>query len=213
MKEYMSIILIGLVLITSCKEEEPMVPNDPTEMPDAPAEIPDAPTEISNDTTEISAYQPLTDRPGPRTETTSGVPHHQIGVEPVLEVLEELRRRVYSIPGIEERPSVVLSWQGLSLEENLSLVNPGAVISGRELGHIHDDGSLHIFLDPERASEAVASAWAIDHPFAVQGQEGWEGFVMLYTPLSIEELDVTFQLIVDGYNFVTGQNLIATDYH
>ncbi len=36
---------------------------------------------------------------------------------------------------------------------------------------------------------------------------------MLYTPRSMEELDVTFQLIVDGFNFVTGQNIQATDYY
>jgi len=36
---------------------------------------------------------------------------------------------------------------------------------------------------------------------------------MLYTPQSMEELDVTFQLIVDGYNFVTGQKIKAIDYY
>ena len=34
-----------------------------------------------------------------------------------------------------------------------------------------------------------------------------EGMVMLYTPLDLDELDVVFGLILDSYNFVTGQNL------
>ena len=35
---------------------------------------------------------------------------------------------------------------------------------------------------------------------------------MLYTPQSMVELDVIFQLIVDSYNFVTGQNIQAADH-
>ena len=99
------------------------------------------------------------------------------------------------------------------LTEEVTVFEPDALISGREFGHIHDDGSLHIFLEPTRSNEAVGTCWAIFHPFAVQHLPGWHGFVMLYTPQSFDELDVTFQLIVDGYNYVTGQNLLATDYY
>lgn len=148
-----------------------------------------------------------------RPETTTGVPHVQIGVELVPEVNEELFRRVYSLPGIENRPSVIAAWRGLWLTDQVTVVVPAALISGREFGHIHDDGSLHIFLEPSRANESVAACWGVFHPFAVQQQAGWDGFVMLYTPQSINELNVTFQLIVDGYNYVTGQNLLATDYY
>lgn len=150
---------------------------------------------------------------GSHPETTTGVPHVQIGVELVPEVNEELIRRVYSISGIENRPSVIAGWQGLWLTEEVTVIVPEALISGREFGHIHDDGSLHIFLEPSRANEAVATCWAIFHPFAVQQLAGWDGFVMLYTPQSINELNVTFQLIVDGYNYVTGQNIKASDYY
>ncbi len=155
----------------------------------------------------------LPKRSGSRPETTMGVPHVQIGVELVSEVNEELFRRVYSIPGIENRPSVIAAWRGLWLTEQVTVFEPGALISGREFAHIHDDGSLHIFLEPSRSDEAVKSCWAIFHPFAVQGLSGWDGFVMLYTPQSFDELDVTFQIIVDGYNYVTGQNILATDYY
>ncbi len=152
-------------------------------------------------------------RSGPRPKTTEKVPHVQIGVEPVSEVNEELFRRVYSIPGIENRRSVIAGWRGLWLNEQVTVFVPEATIDGREFAHIHNDGSLHIFLDPSRSIEAVESCWAIFHPFAVERREGWDGFVMLYTPQSFDELDVTFQLIVDGYNYVTAQNLLATDYY
>ena len=98
------------------------------------------------------------------------------------------------------------------LSEDLTVFVPEALIGGREFAHIHTDGSLHIFLDPERAIEAVETGWAVSHPYAVEGQARWEGFVMLYTPQSLEELDVTFQLIVDGYNYVTRSSISAIDY-
>jgi len=165
--------------------------------------------EIENDNS--MALPPRCDS---RPETTMRIPHRQIGVEPVTEVNEELFRRVYSLPGIENQPSVIAQWRSLWLTDEVTIVVPEAVINdSREFGHIHDDGSLHIFLKPSRAVEAVAACWGIDHPFAEQQIPGWDGFVMLYTPQSIDELNVTFQLIVDGYNNVTGQNLLATDYY
>ena len=35
---------------------------------------------------------------------------------------------------------------------------------------------------------------------------------MLYTPQSLADLEVIFQLIVESYNFVTGQNIQAADH-
>jgi hypothetical protein len=173
-------------------------------------------SEIDNDNgieRGVVAKVEIPKRSGPRPKTTEKIPHVQIGVEPVSEVNEELFRRVYSLPGIENRKSVIAGWRGLWLNEQVTVFVPEATIDGREFAHIHNDGSLHIFLDPSRSIEAVDSCWAIFHPFAVESQEGWDGFVMLYTPQSFDELDVTFQLIVDGYNYVTAQNLLATDYY
>ena len=157
---------------------------------------------------------PLPIRSGVRPRTTSDVPHTQIGVEPVPAVNTELFRRVYSLPEVEQRPSISSfsgTW-GLWLGDNLTLVHPEVITAGREFAHIHTDGSLHLSLEPNRAREAVEAGWAISHPWADQ-REGWEGLVLLYTPRSMEDLDVIFQLIVDSYNFITGQNIQATDYH
>ena len=106
-----------------------------------------------------------------------------------------------------------MSWQGLGLESNITIVNPQALISGEEFGHIHDDGSLHIFLEPSRAIDAIESGWAVAHPFNLEGRDGWEGFVLLYTPRSIEELNIVFQLIVESFNYVTGEQVKATDFY
>ena len=190
----MRIVLIFFLLFTSCNNSD----NSELEIPDDGNSVPVNLVEL-----------PI--REGPRPETTDRVPHTQIDVALVPEVHEEMVRRIYSIPGVEDRPSVVASWRGLWISEDLPVIVPDAIIGGREYAHIHDDGSLHIFLQPERAVEAVETGWAVLHPFAVQGLPGWDGFVMLYTPQSFEELNVTFQLIVDGFNYVTGQRISASD--
>ncbi|MDB4286051.1 DUF5519 family protein [bacterium] len=186
-------IILTFLIVISCNKDEPKIDND----------IP----------VDVVTTVELPKRSGSRPETTMNVPHVQIGVELVSQVNEELLRRVYSLPGIEDRPSVIGGWRGLWLTEEVTVIVPDALIDGREFAHIHNDGSLHIFLKPSRSKEAVETCWAVFHPFAIQRLAGWDGFVMLYTPQSINELNVTFQLIVDGYNYVTGQNLLATDYY
>ncbi|MDU8885386.1 DUF5519 family protein [Yeosuana sp. MJ-SS3] len=161
-----------------------------------------------------ASSEDLPARDGSPPETTTDIPHMQLGgFEQIPQVIEELFRRVYSIPGIENRESAILGWRALWLTEEVNIVVPEALIRDREFGHIHDDASLHIFLEPTRSNQAVSACWAIFHPFAVQNLPEWNGFVMLYTPQSIEELNVTFQLIVEAFNYVTGQNLVATDYY
>lgn len=154
----------------------------------------------------------LPQRPGPPTETTPGVPHVQIDVEPVPELAAELLRRVEKLPGLEIRPTVIgmFGTKGFWLHEDLSLARPEVVHTGREFAHLHTDGSLHASLPPKRAYEAVDAGWAVRHPSA-QYHERLEGFVMLFTPRNAEELDVTFGLVVDGYNFVSGTSLRADD--
>ena len=156
---------------------------------------------------------PLPDRVGPRPQTTQGVPHVQIGVSSVSEVDTELLRRVSTLPGVEVRPTVVSlpGAKGFWITERVELAHPEAIVGGREFAHLHPDGSLHASLAPERARNAVRAGWAIGHPWANQ-RPGWEGFVMLYTPQSMAELDAIFQLVVDSYNFVTGQNIQAADH-
>ncbi len=156
---------------------------------------------------------PLPERSGPRTQTSGIVPHVQIGVEPVTAVNDELFRRAFSLLGVEDRPTIVSlpGTRGMWLSDNIPLAHPEAIVNGREFAHIHPDGSLHAPLPYERALEVTEKGWGERHPWA-DDREGWDGFVMLYTPLSMEELDITFQLIVESYNHVTGQTVQALDF-
>lgn len=155
------------------------------------------------------AWPSLPKRQGERPLTHRGMPHAQIGVEPVPEVHAELFRRAYGLPDVEDRPTVVSvpGARALWLGEGLALAHPDVIVAGREFAHIHPDGSLHVSLPPERARQALEAGWAEPHPVAQR--LGQEGLVMLYTPRSLEELDVVFQLLVDSYNFVTGRTIEA----
>ncbi|MEM7028210.1 MAG: luciferase family protein [Chloroflexota bacterium] len=156
---------------------------------------------------------PLPERAGPRTLTSGTVPHVQLDVEAVTAINDELFRRAYALPGVENRPTIVSlpGARGMWLSEHIAVVNPQAIVSGREFAHIHADGSLHAPLPYERALEVDETGWGERHPWADE-RAGWEGLVMLYTPQSEAELDIIFQLIVESYNFVTGQNEVASNY-
>lgn len=145
----------------------------------------------------------LPQRGGPRPLTNKNMPHSQVGARPDPPVHAELFRRAFALPGVSNEPTVISvpGARALWLDESLPLLQP--VMAGREFAHIHPDGSLHASLSPERAHEAIEAGWAEPHPMALY--MGNEGVVMLYTPRTMEELDVIFQLIVDSYNFVTGQ--------
>ena len=171
-----------------------------------------APTTEQIATAEPALFS-LPERSGPRTETSGRVPHVQIGVEPVTAVNEELYRRTFALPGVEEHPTIVSlpGAIGMWLSDDLAVAHPEAIVNGREFAHIHPDGSLHAPLPYERALEVAEKGWGERHPWA-DDREGWDGFVMLYTPQSMEELEITFQLIVESYNHVTGQAVQASDF-
>lgn len=150
----------------------------------------------------------LPERPGPRPDTTKDVPHIQIGVEPLPEINAELLRRVAKIPDVEIRDTVISlpGAKGFWLNDQIALARPESIVGGREFAHMHPDGSLHASLEPEFATKAIKAGWAVLHPWAGQ-RPGWDGFVMIYTPTTAEELDVVIGLVVESYKFVTGRKV------
>ena len=150
----------------------------------------------------------LPQRPSPIPQTTNGVPHVQLGVDAHPDLSQQLLERVALFPGVTIGPTRVSlpGAFGFQLDDDLALARPEVIVGGREFAHLHPDGSLHASLEPALARMAVAAGWAIAHPWANQ-REGWEGFVMLYTPTSAEELEIVMQLVGRSYNFVTGLTL------
>lgn len=156
---------------------------------------------------------PLPQRAGPRPRTTGAVPHQQIGIEAVPDLNASLHSWISSLPDVEMQNSIASlpGATGIWLREGTTITQPQVILVGREFTHIHPDGSLHTPLPFARALEAVEKGWAERHPWA-ERRAGWEGLVMLYTPQSEADLEIVFQLIVESYNFVTGQAEVTIDY-
>jgi|GEM_PF-729077 hypothetical protein len=155
----------------------------------------------------FAASDTLPVRSGPAPYTSKHVPHIQVGVEAVPEVSAALLRRVEDMPGVSIRDTIVsmAGALGFWLDESIPTAHPEVIVKGREFGHIHPDGSLHISLSPGLAARAVEAGWAIAHPWA-KTRPGWEGFVMIYTPRTMAEMETVFQLVRGSYEFITGKD-------
>ncbi|MEM7096399.1 MAG: luciferase family protein [Actinomycetota bacterium] len=157
-------------------------------------------------TVPTAAVVELPVRPGPRTETSYTVPHVQVFVDPVPEVDTELRRRIFLLPDVERRESITSIKGTYALWLTPEAPTPRATLREREFAHIHPDGSFHLVLPVDRALEAIETKWAEFHPW-VGREDFWDGMVMLYTPQSEDEAEITLQLVIDSYNFVTGRDV------
>jgi hypothetical protein len=151
--------------------------------------------------------EPLPRRAGPPPETTPTNPHTQLTQQPADEALRaELARRLFSLPGVEERPSIISvpGARALWLEEGSG--PPEAFMAGREFAHLHPRGdhSLHAMLPVEAAREAVDAGWAEQHPVARMGLIG-EGAVMLYAPRDALELDIVERLVGISHRYARGE--------
>lgn len=147
----------------------------------------------------------LPQRADPPAVTSGGVPHVQLNPGSTPELVAELFDRVFSISGLENRPTIIgmAGTRAIWLTEAVEITRPECVVAGREFAHIHADGSLHAVLPHERIPDAVAAGWAEPHPFA-RVTPGFEAFVMLFAPRSSDEVGVILDLVLESLNFVTG---------
>jgi len=149
----------------------------------------------------------LPKRSGSRPRTTPTNPHTQLEQNPQREVVDELARRLFALPGVQERPSVISvpGARALWLREDVPAGPPEAFMIGREFAHIHPmpDGSLHAALPPEVAQEAIRKGWAEQHPVARMGYIP-HNVVMIYAPRDAQEIEVVAGLVVEAYRYAGG---------
>jgi hypothetical protein len=81
----------------------------------------------------------LPKRSGSRPRTTPTNPHTQLEQNPEREVVEELARRVFDLPGVGERPSAISvpGARALWLREDVPAGPREAFMIGQEFAHIH----------------------------------------------------------------------------
>lgn len=160
-------------------------------------------------TVDLADAQPSRDglprRPTDRPLMTTSVPHMQVNVTPRISVHDLLFRSVFALPDVENRPAGVVGARTIWLPENIARRSRNGPGGGDPVGHIHADGSLHVNLPEDRIREVVNARWGARHP-------SLRDYVMLFTPQSMAELAVTYQLVVEAYNRATGRALAASDY-
>ena len=144
-------------------------------------------------------------RLGDRPRTTPTNPHTQLDQQPTdLAWVEELARRIFSLPGVIEQPSriSVPGARALVLAPEEATGPPEAFLIDREFAHLHPapDHSLHAMLPAETVTEAVAAGWAEPHPVALRGLIPPTA-VMLYAPRDEAELDVIEALVRASHAF------------
>ena len=146
-------------------------------------------------------------RSGSRPRTTPTNPHTQLEQNPQPEMVKELARRVFALPGVEERPSAISvpGARALWLRDGVPSGPREAFMIGREFAHIHPmpDGSLHAALPPESAQEAISKGWAEQHPVARMGYIP-QNVVMIYAPRNAQEIEVVAGLVVAAYHYASG---------
>ena len=147
-------------------------------------------------------------RNSPAPQTTNNVPHVQFNVQPKPEYKAELTRQASALPGVKlaNTGNSLAGAIGFRLNHDAVVANPSSLLPGREFAHLHSDGSLHLFLDPQLAERVIEAGWGTYHPWAGQNP-GWDGFVMLYTPTSNSETETVARLVEASYGFVTGKSV------
>lgn len=146
----------------------------------------------------------LPDRKTPIPETTDNVPHVQLNVTQDPAFSEILISRISELPGVftTHTANSLSGARGFRLRADIEITRPQSLLGGREFAHLHKDGSLHAFLPTELARQAIKKGWGTRHPWAGQNP-GWDGFIMIYTPSTVEELDTVEALVKASYIFVT----------
>jgi hypothetical protein len=85
---------------------------------------------------------------------------------------------------------------------NSAVKDPKNKILGGEAGHTHPaDGSAHVWLSEGDARRVVEAGWGERFPLSFV-DKGW---VMVYTPRSMEEADVMETILKAGIGWVCGQ--------
>jgi Family of unknown function (DUF5519) len=141
----------------------------------------------------------LPPRRGAPPRTTPTNPHTQLDQQPDdPELVAELARRAFALPGVVEQPSRVSvpGARALVLADGEPAGPPEAFLVGREFAHLHPapDHSLHAMLPPDVAEAAIEAGWAEVHPVARLGLIPPTA-VMLFAPRDTEELDVIARLV------------------
>lgn len=147
-------------------------------------------------------------RKGMKPETSACVPHIQVTEPSPDDIREALYKWLRTEPLFKNHrigPSDVAEPTSLALYLNNPAVGarplsplPGAIY---EVGHIHEDGGMHVALSANDAWEVLAKGWGEVHPAARWGVNA----VLVWAPRDAEELEIVKTIMTAGYRYGIGE--------
>ncbi|MPZ74750.1 MAG: phospholipase [Nitriliruptorales bacterium] len=145
-------------------------------------------------------------RRGPRPQTTTTNPHTQLDQQPTdPTVRERLAARVFALPGVQERPSMISVPGARALCLDQPKGPRDAFLVAGEFAHLHPppDLSLHVVLPPRLVEATIDAGWAEIHPAARRGMIP-PNVVMLYAPRDDDDLRVIESLVEASWAYAAG---------
>jgi len=190
------LLLVAALVVAACSgsSDSTTTQASTTTPPPATTSAPNTTVATGNTGDTVQSTFILSTRPGEKPSVTSGIPHIQLDQNSSDEMLDELATWAFSLDGVVEQPSQASlpGARGLTVAGELP-ARREAMIVGREFGHIHPGGSLHLRLPAGEAGDVVDEGWGEYHPFALDGTI--PGLVMVYAPRTTEDLDVVKTII------------------
>ena len=144
-------------------------------------------------------------RSGEAPRVGSAVPQLQETQKSPREVYEKVAAWAFSaLAGVREEPTriSVPATRALWLDEGVETVHDDAFMppsGGRELAHLHADGSMHLHVDGTVAREVYDKGWGCAHPLDPRS-------CMVYAPRDDGEVEVIKRVIVESYRYATGRS-------
>ena len=154
---------------------------------------------------------PLSKRAGSRPKIMARkIPQRQVpgSIDPETKArLQTLVRDIASAhPDIlEAKPShsESKSADGLYAKKDISTLNPVARdwLLDHEIAHVHPvDNSLHVWLSEPDARAVIEAGWGQRFPLNFVNK----GWIMVYAPRSMDELEVVERVVKAGVEWITG---------
>lgn len=153
----------------------------------------------------MAAPTMLSNRAGPRPQTTTQIPHKQLDQQPEdTHLVDEILEAAAGWPHVAARRSgiSVEGARALTLDDSAAGGPAEAFIVGREFCHVHAqaDHSLHATLPVDLARAVDRAGWGEPH-FLVRRGVLPATVVMLYAPRTEAERDVVLRLVRASYAF------------
>ncbi len=135
------------------------------------------------------------------------MPHQQLSQNAPPELQEALFERAARLPGVRVGRSGVSvpGARAFILDEELAQGPPEAFMVGTEFAHLHPpyDGSLHLALAAEAATELERKGWGELHPLARMGVMPPTA-LMVFGPRDAGELEVVWTILQASHAFARG---------